>query len=156
MHQIVAAVYHCHQKGLVIRDLKPEGIFMQQNDLNIYIKLANFRSAVYIDSGQQLSEVVGSAYYVCPEILRQKYDQKVDLWSCGIFAHILLFGVPPFQGDTDQDVLKQVLYKDVDFKHQRWSKVSPDAKDFVRKLLDRRVHRRPNAEVALGHDWLLG
>lgn len=47
---------------------------------------------------KKLSEVVGSAYYIAPEVLMQEYDEKCDIWSIGVLTYTLLAGKPPFQG----------------------------------------------------------
>ena len=56
-----------------------------------------------------MDTVVGTPYYVAPEVLSGTYNKECDLWSFGVLLYILLSGYLPFGGDNAQDVFKKIL-----------------------------------------------
>lgn len=83
------------------------------------------------------------------QVLRRKYSKEADIWSCGVILYILLCGVPPFYGDSEQQIFEQVIRGELDLSSDPWPKISPSAKDVVRRMLTREVHKRATAGEVL-------
>ncbi|XP_048501148.1 calcium-dependent protein kinase 15 isoform X2 [Beta vulgaris subsp. vulgaris] len=97
--QIVTVVYNCHSMGVMHRDLKPENFLLLSSADDSPLKATDFGLSVFIKPGEVFRDLVGSAYYVAPEVLRRSYRAEADVWSAGVILYILLSGVPPFWGD---------------------------------------------------------
>jgi len=91
---------------------------------------------------------------MAPQVIERKYDHMCDLWSCGVIMYVLLCGYPPFNGNTDADVLKKVQRGKVFFHKAEWQHVSEDAKELIGKLLKLLPQDRYTAEQALNHAWV--
>lgn len=80
------------------RDLKPENILLENRGNISSIKLIDFGTALKLKQLEIKSDIVGTAYYVAPEVINGIYDERCDIWSCGIIMFILLSGTAPFEG----------------------------------------------------------
>jgi len=54
------------------------------------------------------TKLVGTSYYLAPEIINGKYDQRCDIWSMGVILYILVSARPPFDGVNDREIIKSV------------------------------------------------
>ncbi|XP_002531530.3 phosphoenolpyruvate carboxylase kinase 1 [Ricinus communis] len=151
--QIMRAVSHCHKYGVVHRDLKPDNILLDSRNL---IKLADFGSAeVITEEGGMLNGVVGTPYYVAPEILSgREYAEKVDVWSAGVILYVMLAGFPPFYGETAVEIFDAVLRANLRFPVRSFHGVSPAVKDLLRRILCKDVFKRFSADQVLRHPWI--
>ncbi|EPS57780.1 hypothetical protein M569_17037, partial [Genlisea aurea] len=151
---IVGVVESCHSLGVMHRDLKPENFLFVDEEENSLLKTIDFGLSVFFKPGDTFSDVVGSPYYVAPEVVRKHYSQECDVWSAGVIIYILLCGVPPFWDETEQGIFSQVLRGDLDFVSEPWPGVSESAKDLVQRMLVRDPKKRLTAHQVLCHPWV--
>lgn len=154
LKQVLSCVNYCHKNNIVHRDLKPENILLELNKEFDQIKIIDFGTSLVYDPSKPLDEKLGTPYYIAPEVLNKSYSSKCDIWSVGVITYILLSGQPPFNGQTDQEIMKKVRTGKFDFADKCWNSISDNAKDFIRKLLTYEQDKRPTAEMALQHPWI--
>ena len=155
MYQLFSAINYCHKMHIVHRDLKPENILIVNKDQDGYpiIKVCDFGTSKIFEKGKIERKLVGSSYYIAPEVLKKKYNEKCDLWSCGVIMYILLSARPPFGGEDDNDIMERVAIGEYDLESPPFDKLSKNALDLIKKLLTMDVNERINAEQALNHPW---
>ncbi|KAG8370968.1 hypothetical protein BUALT_Bualt13G0038400 [Buddleja alternifolia] len=154
MRTIVEVVQMCHRHGVMHRDLKPENFLFANKKETSPLKAIDFGLSVFFKPGERFNEIVGSPYYMAPEVLKRNYGPEIDVWSAGVVLYILLCGVPPFWAETEQGVAQAIIRSVVDFKRDPWPKVSDNAKDLVKKMLEPDPSRRLTAQQVLQHPWL--
>ena len=155
INQILKAISYCHRNQIIHRDIKPENIMITKREKNgcLQVKLIDFGTAKIFEKGQSENRYVGSSYYMAPEVLKRKYDEKCDLWSIGVILYILLTGRPPFDGNDDEEILKNVEIGVYDKSSYPFPSLSSYAKDLINKLLQYDAKKRISAEEALEHQW---
>ncbi|KAF4356185.1 hypothetical protein G4B88_015374 [Cannabis sativa] len=144
----------CHQHGVIHRDLKPENFLFKDSSETSQLKAIDFGLSVFFDSGQRFNEIVGSPYYMAPEVLRRNYGPEVDVWSTGVILYILLCGVPPFWAETEEGIAQAIIRGSIDFERDPWPKVSANAKDLLKCMLDPNPYSRLTVEEVLEHPWI--
>lgn len=99
------------------------------------LKATDFGLSVFFKGDEVYRDIVGSAYYVAPEVLRRHYSKEADIWSCGVILYILVCGVPPFWGDTEQQIFDSILKGRLDFSSDPWPTISLQAQDCIKRML---------------------
>jgi len=120
------------------------------------LKATDFGLSVFIEEGKVYRDIVGSAYYVAPEVLRRSYGKEIDIWSAGVILYILLSGVPPFWAETEKGIFDAILEGQIDFDTEPWPTISNSAKDLVRKMLTQDPKKRLTSAQVLEHPWIRG
>ncbi|PON59067.1 Phosphorylase kinase, gamma catalytic subunit [Parasponia andersonii] len=140
---------NCHKQGVMHRDLKPENFLFANKKETSPLKAIDFGWSMFFKQGERFKEIVGSPYYMAPEVLKRNYGPEVDVWSAGVILYILLCGVPPFWAETEQGVAQAIIRSVVDFKRDPWPRVSDNAKDLVKKMLDPDPKQRLTAQEGI-------
>ncbi|XP_022368581.1 serine/threonine-protein kinase SIK3 isoform X3 [Enhydra lutris kenyoni] len=147
--QIVTAVYFCHCRNIVHRDLKAENLLL---DANLNIKIADFGFSNLFTPGQLLKTWCGSPPYAAPELFEGKeYDgPKVDIWSLGVVLYVLVCGALPFDGSTLQNLRARVLSG----KFRIPFFMSTECEHLIRHMLVLDPSKRLSMEQICKHKWM--
>ena len=158
--QLLSGLAYLHSHNIVHRDLKLENILIQEIEKSkttgedlFNIKIIDFGTARIFDNKTKPQSIVGSSYYIAPEVLNQKYGKECDLWSVGVILYMFVVGHAPFDGCDDEEItgnIQKGIYKKDD---KRWKKASKDVKDLIQKLLIYSPKKRLTALQALKHPW---
>ena len=151
---MIRTIAHCHNLGVMHRDLKPENFVLATKDKDAPIKAIDFGLSAYFEPGERFRDIVGSAYYVAPEVLKRNYSCEADIWSAGVILYILLSGVPPFWAQTDTAIFEAVRKGQYDLVGDPWPKISESAKGLIRRILMGNPAERMSAEDILNHPWV--
>uniref|UniRef100_A0A6P6Y8S5 Calcium-dependent protein kinase 3-like n=1 Tax=Dermatophagoides pteronyssinus TaxID=6956 RepID=A0A6P6Y8S5_DERPT len=151
--QMLECVVYCHNKRICHRDIKLENWVYSNQKLNL-VKLIDFGFSRTFSSNVPMTAMHGTIYYVSPEVMDGCYREKCDIWSIGVILYMVLSGKPPFTGNADYQILLRIKNNLYDFKGPVWNKVSAEAKEFIKLLLQPSPAERPSAREALQHRWL--
>lgn len=154
MKQLFSAMAYCHSNHIVHRDIKPENLLLDREAPDATLKVIDFGTCTIQDSSG-LNQRYGTAYYIAPEVLSKNYNEKCDIWSCGVILYILLSGKPPFSGKEDKDILRKVHKGEYSMKGPEWDRVSVLAKKLIGKMLDYNPRTRISASEAMHDEWII-
>ena len=136
--QVSAALAHAHPMGLIHRDVSPENLLIDESGT---VKLTDFGIARALDRAATQNAVVqGKLPYVAPEQLRgTEYDHRVDLHALGAVMHVIACGRPPYQGDSDAEIVFRLL----EGKRTGADRLRTEAGDALADLIERLLAVRP-------------
>ena len=132
--QMMDAINYCHKNGIVHRDLKPENLLFLNKDQNSPIKVIDFGMSKRFTAEKYMNEKVGTAYYISPEVLKGKYDEKCDIWSAGVILYIIICGYPCFNGEDDDEIFAAIQRGKIQFPSPEWDGISEDVKNLIKKM----------------------
>ena len=159
-YQVFSGLCYLHENNVLHRDIKPENILIskKEKDLNsdeiyFWIKIIDFGTAKIFEKGEKEKKVVGSAYYIAPEVLKQNYNEKCDTWSVGVILYMFLTGRAPFDGKTQDEIINSIRKKNYDENNPKLLQRSPEVRDLISNLLNKKLESRFSAKEALNHEW---
>ena len=161
--QVTRAIAHCHHLGIAHRDIKLQNILLESSTKDAQVKLIDFGNAArFSNDTLPLRKIVGTTYTAAPEVFKQEYDERCDIWSMGVVAYILLSGHRPFeavdltadQRARESSIIANILLGRYHFLHDSWENVSDVAIHYVKCCLELDYTRRRTAEECLHHPWL--
>ena len=148
--QILLGVQHLHSHNVAHLDLKvtrltpgrnsnvtlqPENVMLLNNTCRT-VKLIDFGLSRKILPGTEVREMLGTPEFVSPEVVNyEPLSLNTDLWSIGVITYIMLSGLSPFLGDTQQQTYENIVAVDYTFDEEGFENSSDLAKDFIQRLL---------------------
>ncbi|XP_036412305.1 death-associated protein kinase 2-like [Colossoma macropomum] len=156
LKQILKGVAFMHSKQIAHFDLKPENIMLSDKKAeHPEIKIIDFGLAQRLTPAEEYRSLCGTPQYIAPEVINyEPLSTASDMWSIGVITYILLSGMSPFQGDSDEETLRNIVDMKYEFEDQYFSQTSDMAKDFIEKLLVKDPSDRMTAEECLLHPWI--
>ena len=154
MYQLFSAVNYFHKKNIINRSLSLDNILISEKRNNLpTIKISYFGTSIMAEKDAIQNQKMENSYYSAPEVIKKCYNEKCDIWSCGVIMYFLLTARPPFGGENNDEINDKILIGKFDTISTPFDKLSKNCLDLLKKLLDLRAHKRLTAEQALNHPW---
>ena len=147
LRETISAVKYLHEHNVIHRDIKPENILL---DHNYRVKLSDFGWSNFCEENEKRKTFCGTPEYLSPEMVKKlPHDYRVDIWSLGVLLFECLAGYPPFTGQSEEELFKNIrqlkIHWPIDFP--------PLAKNLVMKILKLNPKERPSLDEILKHSW---
>ena len=158
--QILSGIAYLHSNNIIHRDLKLENILINDieksystNEDLFLLKIIDFGTAKIFDKNKRPRAVVGSIYYIAPEVILKKYGKECDMWSLGVILYMFIVGHAPFDGKSNREIMEKIKTGIFLKSEKRWKKASREVRDLINKLLIVEPEKRLTAFEALKHPW---
>jgi len=93
---------------------------------------------------------------MAPELLSSNYNEKCDIWSCGVLLNILFTNLPPYTGNSEMEIVDKIKKGNYNiYQNSLLEKLSDSGKDLLNKMLCNDPKERPSAWQCLNHEWFL-
>ena len=159
-YQIFSGLWYLHDNKILHRDIKLENIMISGKEIDkstdeelFWIKIIDFGTAKIFEKNKKEKDVVGSSYYIAPEVLKKNYNEKCDIWSVGIILYMTLVGKAPFDGKDDDEIIHNIKTGNYNNKNEKLKEHSEEVRDLLSKLLEKDSKKRLSAKEALEHNW---
>lgn len=164
IYQVLAAVKYLHAENVVHGDIKPENIMIDNfgncsftnksnyttEDLTSFeVKLIDFGTSKFFSKNKVFNKLIGTSFYVAPEVILGGYHRQCDLWSCGVVLYTMISGGFPFYSQDEDELYEKIKNDQPDFKN--FPNVNPNTIDLISKLLEKNPLDRINATKSLEH-----
>ncbi|XP_074273166.1 serine/threonine-protein kinase Aurora-3-like isoform X2 [Silene latifolia] len=145
---LTEALAYCHGKNVIHRDIKPENLLLDHEGR---LKIADFGWSV--QSRDKRRTMCGTLDYLAPEMVENKaHDYAVDNWTLGVLCYEFLYGVPPFEAESQRDTFKRIRMVDLNFPSS--PEISAEAKNLITRLLVKDSSKRLSLQKILEHPWI--
>ncbi|KAI8526942.1 hypothetical protein RHMOL_Rhmol12G0037900 [Rhododendron molle] len=146
---LTQALAYCHEKDVIHRDIKPENLLLDHEGR---LKIADFGWSV--QSRSKRHTMCGTLDYLAPEMVENKaHDYAVDNWTLGVLCYEFLFGVPPFEAESQTDTFRRIMK--VDLRFPSTPHVSSEAKNLIIRLLVKDSSKRLSLQKIMEHPWII-
>lgn len=152
----MSAISYLHSQEVSHRDLKPENLLFLSKDKNSQLKLMDFGLSTRFSKGKAntMKTLVGTAFYMSPEVLKGSYDQRCDVWSAGVILYLMVAGCLPFNAETDAEVEELVKKMDYTFDLPQLEDQTEKNQQLIKAMLCD-ANQRITADASLKHPWMV-
>jgi calcium-dependent protein kinase len=150
--ELMLALRYLHSKKVIHRNIRPGNLFFD----GMVLKIIDFSFAVKMDNSKliKIDSLVEDFIFIPPEGFTNNYDEKSDIWTCGVILHLLLTGSLPFEATTVADLkIEFKVFEKQGFSDSQISTISKNGMDLVTQMLTYNPDKRPSADEILKHIW---
>jgi calcium-dependent protein kinase len=153
--KLCLAVSHLHELYICHRDIKPDNCLYVSEDPSAEIKLLDFGLSNKFGSEniERMYSLVGTPYYIAPEVLRGSYSKECDIWSLGVLLYLLLSGRQAFASSNIKELYPKIKRAEYSFEGAEWAEISAEAKDLISRMLVVDPSKRIPLKKVMRHSW---